>query len=459
MARSVVHYRYALQHALGNKVASQELERALSETNIDADETRRSELQVLHDQLERNLTGLLGPTLARRILYRQPGIEEQTTGNSPDTRLLERRLETSREQMRGLTKQVDDLRQYLQRVLRQLPLGVCSISDSNRIHIWNPAMQELTGVDEREAYDKSLEQLSDPWGKLLGKFATSEGSSEFRCRVYLDNHHATVNLHKADLGIVTGNEDSLSGQVILVEDRTSLDTLESELAHSERLASVGRLAAGVAHEIGNPLTGIASIAQNLHHDIANTDNEAVVREQTDDILSQVNRINRIVRSLLTFSHADAVSDTQYEPVNIAERVDEALRLVKLSPDTHGLRFGVSVPSDTWVLGDPNLLTQVFVNLINNACDASPPAGLITIHGHINNRELTIETIDEGSGVDDAVREQIFEPFFTTKPVGQGTGLGLSLAYSIVSNHNGKLRIGDSDTGTRMVVTLPLVETS
>lgn len=457
VARSVVHYRYALQHALGNKVGIQELERALSETNIDANETRRSELQVLHDRLERNLTGLLGPALARRILHRQAGIDDQSQSNSPDARLLERRLETSREQMRGLTKQVDDLRQYLQNVLRQLPLGVCSISANNRVHIWNSAMQELTGVDEREAYDKSLEQLSEPWGTLLSEFAVSTNNNQFRCSVSLSNRHATVNLHKADLGIPAGRDDALAGQVILVEDRTSLDTLEAELAHSERLASIGRLAAGVAHEIGNPLTGIASIAQNLHHDVADTKSEPVVREQTDDILTQVNRINRIVRSLLTFSHADAVPDRQYEAVDVAQRVDEALRLVKLSPDTRGLKFHVSMPQEACVMGDPNLLTQVFVNLINNACDASPQAGLININGFISKNELTIETIDEGAGIQESAREQIFEPFFTTKPVGQGTGLGLSLAYSIVSNHNGRLRIGDSDNGTCMIVTLPLVK--
>ena len=108
------------------------------------------------------------------------------------------------------------------------------------------------------------------------------------------------------------------------------------------------------------------------------------------------------------------------------------------------------------MGDPNLLTQVFVNLINNACDASPELGLVAISGTITENELTIETTDEGPGINESAREQIFEPFFTTKPVGQGTGLGLSLAYSIVNNHKGRLRIGDSDVGTCMVITLPLV---
>ena len=455
VARSVNHYRYALQQALGNKVANEELQRALAETHIAADETRHSELLVLHDQLERNLTGLAGPTMAREILRRTPNSADASRANATDARLLERRLEASREQMRGLTKQLDDLRQYLQDVLRQLPLGVCSISANGRIYIWNSAMQAMTGVAERDAYDKSLEQLTEPWGTLLAGFALSHDNHQFRCRTHLEEKIASVNLHKADIGVLAGRNDALAGQVILMEDTTELDTLESELAHSERLASVGRLAAGVAHEIGNPLTGIASIAQNLHHDIDNAADEVVVREQTDDILTQVGRINSIVRSLLTFSHADTVSDTQQEIVDVAERVNEAVRLVRLSPDTRHLSFDIAIAPQLLVKGDANLLMQVFVNLINNACDASPDGATVSVTGRCTEEQLVVETIDEGPGIDTATREQIFEPFFTTKPVGQGTGLGLSLAYSIISKHNGYLRIGDSPTGTRMIVSLPL----
>ena len=455
VARSVTHYRYSLQQALGNKVAEQELHRALQDTHIDVDETRRSELRILHDQLERNLSGLLGPTLAREILRRPASPTDNEAERSTDARFLERRLEASREQMRGLTKQLDDLRQYLQDVLRQLPLGVCSISANGRIYIWNSAMQSLTGIAERDAYDKSLNQLTEPWGQLLADFASSADNHQFRCKLFLNNRNATVNLHKAEIGVPAGRNDRLAGQVILMEDRTDLDTLESELAHSERLASVGRLAAGVAHEIGNPLTGIASIAQNLHHDISSESDEPFVREQTDDILTQVGRINSIVRSLLTFSHADSVTDGSLTIVDVSERISEAVRLVRLSPDTRGLTFNISMPENAFVNGDSNLLMQVFVNLINNACDASPDNGTISVEGRISGNDLIVETIDQGAGIDPAARDQMFEPFFTTKPVGQGTGLGLSLAYSIVQNHQGRLRIGNSPEGTSMTVSLPL----
>ncbi|MGQ7843582.1 ATP-binding protein [Granulosicoccus sp. 3-233] len=458
IAQSVVHYRYALRQALGSEVARDEIARALQETGIGKKETRRSELRVLHERLERNLTGLLGPTLAREILRRQPGSHDGLLSNTPDARMLERRLQTSREQMRGLTKQLDDLRQYLQDVLRQLPLGVCSISANGQIYIWNSAMQTLTGIAERDAYDKSLDQLEAPWGPLLADFARSSDDHQFRRKAFPGDRPTTVNLHKADLGADIGmSADALPGQVILMEDRTDLDKLEAELAHNERLASIGRLAAGVAHEIGNPLTGIASIAQNLPDDIDNSDQEPLVREQTDDILTQVARINSILRSLLTFSHADAVAEKPYEAVDVSDCIREAVRLVSLSPDTRQLNIEMSLPDSVLVNGDSNLLMQVFVNLINNACHASPAGSSIIIQGTIQDAMLVVETIDQGSGVPPEIRDHVFEPFFTTKPVGQGTGLGLSLAYSIVTNHNGRLRIGDSEQGTRMIVTLPLYD--
>ena len=457
VARSVLHYRYALQQVLGNKVADEELQRALKDTFTDLNETRSPELRILHEQLERNLTGLVGPTIAREVLrHRRPDLHADATTQSPDARLLELRLEASREQMQGMTKQLDDLRRYLRDVLRQLPIGVCSIAADGRIYIWNSAIQQLTGISERQAHDKTLDELSAPWGSLLNDFARSNDERQFRRRAASEERTASVNLHKADIDTSDDALDNPRGQVILMEDRTSLDTLEAELAHSERLASIGRLAAGVAHEIGNPLTGIASIAQNLHHDVEDTKSvEPFIKEQTDDILTQVNRINQIVRSLLTFSHADEVADTSHEPVDMASCVSEAIRLVRLSPDTHSLEFDVNLIDDAIVYGDANQLTQVFVNLLKNAADASPSGGTVSVQSHIDNDTLVIATSDQGPGIAPETRRQVFEPFYTTKPVGQGTGLGLSLAYSIITNHDGKLVIGDNNNGTTMLVSLPL----
>jgi len=278
-----------------------------------------------------------------------------------------------------------------------------------------------------------------------------------------DNEHVSVNLHKADIGTPANTDDAFAGQVILMEDRTDFDTLEAELAHSERLASVGRLAAGVAHEIGNPLTGIASIAQNMAHDAAATlaqSNDDEVGEQANDILNQVNRIDSIVRSLLTFSYEDKISGTAFGHVLIEQSVKEALQLVQLSSDVKSFQFNVSMPENIEVYGDANQLVQVFVNLINNACDASPSNATVSIKGTEQDNHINIAIEDSGPGIDLAARERVFEPFYTTKTVGSGTGLGLSLVYSIIDRHKGRIRIDDQYyAGTRMLVSLPIASSA
>lgn len=456
-ARSARPYLYAMQQVLGTKVAEQEMSRALEETGIDLDETRGPELRVLHERLERNMSGLIGPTLARSIVRQNRSLA--TDAASQDTRLLEMRLEASREQMRGMTKQLDDLRRYLRDVLHELPLGACSISNNGTIYLWNSAMQSLTGISERSAQGSALSELPAPWDTLLGEFTASAENHRFSCHVTKDNKPASVNLHKADIGTPARTDDAFAGQVILMEDRTDYDTLEAELAHSERLASIGRLAAGVAHEIGNPLTGIASIAQNLMHDASQTledNNDNEVGEQATDILNQVGRINSIVHSLLTFSHEDKISGTSFQQVSISQSVDEAVRLVKLAEDSKSINFVVDIPSHAHVLGDANQLMQVFVNLVNNACTASPAKATIEITGKVEENQLIIAVQDNGSGIDPAIRDQIFEPFFTTKSVGSGSGLGLSLVYSIVSKHGGRVRIDEQFAqGTRIIVSLPI----
>ncbi|MBX2839003.1 MAG: histidine kinase [Gammaproteobacteria bacterium] len=455
-ARSVVNYQYAMQEVLGNKVAASELNRALSETQIEPSETRPAELRMLHEQLERNLTGLVGPTMARTILEQKSAGHSGTDNeDSRDARLLELRLEASREQMQGMTKQLDDLRRYLREVLRELPLGVCSIESNGTIYLWNSAMQTLTGISERQARDTRLDQLGTPWNELLSDFAHSDHDHQIRCHVPDSEKPAAVNLHKAYIGSTAG---SLGGQVILMEDQTNIETLEAELAHSERLASIGRLAAGVAHEIGNPLTGIASIAQNLLHDSQHKTIDGEIKEQADDIIDQVDRINTIVRSLLTFSHADVISGAHVK-VDLKDSINEALRLIQLSPEHRLREFNISLSDGLVVLGDANQLVQVFVNLISNACDASQEDSEIDIQGSLDNDRCEVSVADQGPGISAEIREQIFEPFFTTKAVGSGTGLGLSLVYSIVANHEGRVRIDESySSGTRMLVTFPVADT-
>ena len=244
--------------------------------------------------------------------------------------------------------------------------------------------------------------------------------------------------------------------VILIEDITDLQLLEQELVHNTRLASIGRLAAGVAHEIGNPVTGIACLAQNLRYE--NDEEERI--ETADAILSQTERISRIVQSLVTFAHTGNKSTKDFHRVNIYECANEAIHLLSLQKDRKPIEYSNTIDPDAVIWGDSQRLIQVFVNLLGNANDASPEYSAISICSRIEEDRLEIDITDEGMGIPKEHIEQVMEPFFTTKETGKGTGLGLSVVFSIIEEHQGNIHITSpvaQGKGTRFTIQLPGIE--
>jgi signal transduction histidine kinase len=235
-----------------------------------------------------------------------------------------------------------------------------------------------------------------------------------------------------------------------LEDLTNLETLEEELAHSDRLASIGRLAAGVAHEIGNPVTGIASLAQNLRGE----KDPAIIEQSVHEILEQTQRITVIVRSLMNFSRSGG-THKPYQPFPLVEIADEAIRLVKLTPHGHQVEYRNSSPDGLKVCGDRQKLLQVLLNLLTNASDASEPGAQVELLGIQLDQGVQVEIIDRGKGIPENIQELIFEPFYTTKPPGEGTGLGLAMAHKIITDHNGTIEIDSTPgVGTRVTIYLP-----
>lgn len=458
-ARTASEYTRQLEQLLGREAAEQEVLRALADLGLQAEQTSAPQLGLLHEKLERNLSGLLGPTVARLALRTNLQLDAPTDlALAESLRFTEARLETSRQQMRGVTRELDDLRRYLREVLQELPLGVCSLGPDGDILIWNGAMQRISGISEQVARQATLRDLNEPWNDLLARFSESNENHRFREQVLVNREPASFNLHKAEVSSPAGSSLPATGQVILVEDRTNIDMLESELVHSERLASIGRLAAGVAHEIGNPLTGIASIAQNLDY----ATDAGAVKEDSKDILGQVDRINAIVNSLLTFSRSDESFGDDREPIELKNCITEAIRLVSLAGQAKQIDIQTSVKESLIVHANSRQMVQIFVNLLNNACDASELGQKIEVSGTVESEDGASPTAlvrirDFGSGIPADAQPHVFEPFFTTKPVGQGTGLGLPLVYSLVTQHGGKITMdADVDTGTCFEIRLPLV---
>ncbi len=453
-ARSPEQFMEGLAGIIGKRTATREVTQALHDLKMSAQETRSSELRRLRDRIERNLSGLVGPHMAHMIINQRLEMDSAAkTALADSMRYVEQQLEKSRSRLRGLSADLDNMRRYHRQILLDLPLGVCAIESDQSVVIWNLAMETMSGVPSNQAVGVNLKSLPSPWNDLLAGFAVAQDSHIHHMEITLNGRPRWFNLHKARVldqdqqQINTGSRTSL---VMLLEDLTDLEILEAELAHSDRLASIGRLAAGVAHEIGNPVTGIHSLAQNMREE----QDQEQINQSIEAILQQTKRISNIVKSLMNFSRSGDIG-ADYSKFILAEIIDEAVRLIQLTHKSKRMQWEIDCPADLSLVGDRQRLSQVLVNLLTNACDASDAGNNIKILANKKDADVAIEIIDHGKGIPRDLLEFVFEPFFTTKAAGEGTGLGLSLAHKIVQEHNGKIIIDSKpDIGTRIEIRLP-----
>ena len=241
-----------------------------------------------------------------------------------------------------------------------------------------------------------------------------------------------------------------------------LQTAQRSLVRSEKMASVGRLAAGIAHEIGNPLTSIVGLVELVEDGDLEPEEQ---REFLRRVRKETERIHHIIRDLLDFARDDARPDELAETCDLVEVVEDAVRLVGPQKDLRQVTLERRFPEDCPpARGSSARLAQVVLNLLLNAADAIDGEGTIRLEvtsepAGAEGADAWIELVvhDSGPGIDAEVREQIFEPFVTTKPTGEGTGLGLAVCHAIVEQYGGTLDADNApEGGARFVVRLPAV---
>lgn len=450
---SAEEFNQRLSDNLGASTARKEVRKALGELNLSIHERRPYALRQLRDKLEANLSGLMGTAVANEILDRQIPYHLPEAKGTADINLIENRLTQYRSHLTGLAAELNNLRLYHRNTLEELPMAVCSLGQDMEILMWNHAMQQLTGIAADSVIGSRLDDLQDPWKKLLEDFSLSPMSHLHKQQLDLGDNPHWISLHKANIAGPVAN--SADGQVILLEDMTETQLLEQELVHSERLASVGRVAAGVAHEIGNPITGIACLAQNLRYE---TDDPEAAIETAEQILSQTDRVGRIVQSLISFSHTGQQEKADFMAVPLRDCAEEAIQLLSLQKEKTQVRFNNRMSSDSIVRADPQRLIQVFINLLSNARDASPEDSEVVLEAAYDGAYLVATVTDEGSGIPQEHQERVLEPFFTSKDPGEGTGLGLAMVYSIIEEHDGHLELispaPGRTIGTQIRIKLP-----
>jgi signal transduction histidine kinase len=306
----------------------------------------------------------------------------------------------------------------------------------------------LTGYSDLKTAEEAINKveiyrfLSKPWNDEDLKATIRQGLMKWQLKKDNERMMRIIEAQNTELRDLNQNLEKK------VEDRTrELKEAEARLIQSEKMASVGLLAGGIAHEINNPLAGILAFTQLLLMELA--DNEEAV-DDLKTIEKAVLQCKEIVQNLLNFSR-QGESKTR-EPVDVPLIFKRALNLIGYIFRNSQIQIVEEYEPDLPQLrGNPNQFQQVIINLLTNAQQAMKNGGTINIRGKKDeNGGLIVEVEDQGEGIPESIRARIFDPFFTTKPEGKGTGLGLSVSYGIVRDHGGRIEvISECGKGTCM----------
>lgn len=235
-----------------------------------------------------------------------------------------------------------------------------------------------------------------------------------------------------------------------------LQDTQEQLQSAEKLASIGQLAAGVAHEINNPLGTILLYTSLLKKEVAKNSNESQSLEDLDLIAEETNRCKNIVSNLLNFARQGKLKLSEFD---ISDLINNILKMIRVKPEFKGISITTECEAlDTTICGDSDQLKQVFLNVINNACEALEESEVKKINIKITKieNEFVIDIKDSGAGIPKENMGKLFTPFFTTKKMGKGTGLGLAIAYGIIKMHKGDIRaLSDIGQGTTLTIKLPV----
>ena len=283
--------------------------------------------------------------------------------------------------------------------------------------------------------------------------AIAAGSPRPRKVRMLRRDREVVSAEVAGLALVWDGEPAT---VAIARDLTERNRLEAQLLLADRMASVGTLAAGVAHEINNPLGYVLGNLTALTNGLSSESLTTDLKQSLDDAIHGAKRVRDIVHDLQTFSRGDA--SKRNEPVDVLRVMDVSIRMAH-SAVRHRARLERDYRAVPAVEGNESRLGQVFLNLIVNAAQAMPERPVdeneINVRVTADGEHVVVEVRDNGSGMTDEVRRRIFDPFYTTKPIGEGTGLGLSICHSIVTSMNGSIEVDSvPGLGTTFRVRLP-----
>jgi PAS domain S-box-containing protein len=381
-------------------------------------------------------------------------------------REVDKEMELTNERLKRKVEELDGLTRYLNNILASMHSGVVAIDLNGKITTLNRAAEEILNISATEAREQECQSVMKSMSgmsPLLLK-ALSEGKNYLDVEHEIQTKDNETRLIESSISMLRDTSENIVGAVEVFRDVTELRDLKERLHRADKLATIGKMAASIAHEIRNPLNGIEGFASLLERDFNNGDPR---RRLVKNIISGTKSLNKTVTELLIFARPVKL---RLMDVNISELLDCAINYATMEMQQKSIDnisisrdFNTHIPNITC---DPEQLQRVFLNLLLNAIQTLPDGGDITVFtrwkdsmaesgkGEVNSRTVQIGIADTGNGITDDVKARIFDPFFTTK--SDGTGLGLSIAHKIIELHAGWITVqSELQKGTIFIVNLPV----
>jgi PAS domain S-box-containing protein len=338
-----------------------------------------------------------------------------------------------------------DFRQYTLDVIQGMAQGFINVDHQGTLRTINPEAEAILGV-------RAKDYLGKNWSELFHREGWDEMAHLVENRTpFYDIEVPPSEIGKAHLKVtmipVRGHEGT-QGMVLFLRDMGEVKGLQAEVQRSERLAALGRLVAGMAHEIRNPLNSIRGFSQYLKKRYTRDTSEG---KAVDVIVREVDRLNRVITELLDFSRPH---EPKMEKLDLNDVVKSTIVLVEREAAGQGITLVMEISKNSVpVVGDSDTLKQLLLNLILNGFQAMPDGGILTIRTGISGGRSFLSVIDTGQGIEEQDHQKIFEPFFTTRETG--TGLGLAIVHRIMQDHGGDIRLeSTSGKGTVFTVRFP-----
>lgn len=399
--------------------------------------------------VEDNLIGCLG--MGRKFdgsLLKAEDWELLRTISSPMALALENAYLYNQAQIR--TAELQNLKDYSENIIESLTVGVVVLDQQGRVTGWNRVMEETFGRSRSAALGGGLGDVLGPQNAAALFPSDTEQDLRLMSEIAIEMPSGGTRIFDIAKTPLLDNRMKPYGTIIVFEDTTEKMSLQQQLVTSEKLASVGLLSAGVAHEINTPLTGISSYVQMLQKKLAKTSHSTILEK----IEVQTDRVARIVKSLLNFARNP--SESGFYQMDLKETLQGIISLIDYKLKNMNIHLEIELDSIPLIWAQGERLQQVFINIILNALDAMPGGGTLTIRLSKEQGDAVVQISDTGAGISPQHLPHIFDPFFTTKGIGKGTGLGLSISYAIIQEHSGRIIVkSEEGQGTRFDIHVPM----